>query len=142
MRYSALYQKWFTDTRHSFGQGSHVFAAALEAATLDDAFEKLQAEFMDQPTLSSVAASPALHTSLSVGDALLDEEGNFYIVASVGFEHVEPGNVEDRAEVALHMLRCGLIGTPGWHRLFREDGGVVVQRMLEQLQGERSLPGP
>jgi len=79
---------------------------------------------------------------MSVGDAFLDEEGNLYIVVSDGFENVEPSYVEYRAELALHMLRCGLTDTPGWHRLFREEGGAVARVMLEQLRQGCSVDVP
>jgi len=58
MRFFALYQRQFVGTQQPFAPGSHVFAAAVEAETLEHAFEKLQGEFMDEPTLSSSVPAP------------------------------------------------------------------------------------
>jgi hypothetical protein len=54
----------------------------------------------DQGPYNRVLFNPVCHTSLSVGDYIVDETGSGFAVTPVGFAGAKPDNLESRTELA------------------------------------------
>lgn len=69
------------DLRH------HTFVREVEAESLEDAFIKSQGEYWSPngEARDLIIEKGLDHTSASVGDVLVDEEGNRYLIESYGF---------------------------------------------------------
>ncbi len=88
-------------------------------------FAQFQAEVMTETRRCRVLGSFVCHTSMSVGDLLLDEARHLFAVTPVGFKRVRPDTLESYTELALHLLALGLEKTPGWCELFEQERGAT-----------------
>lgn len=142
MRYFALYQREFTGMPRALGANSHTFVDYTTAMDLEEVFAQFQAEVMTETRRCRVQLSPVLHTSMSVGDLLIDEAGHLFAVMPVGFKRVRLATLKSRTELALHLLALGLERTPGWVELFEQDaallGAAIAQRLRTDAYGTAS----
>lgn len=91
MRYLALYQTRFVGLPRPVTAGSHVFVTDIDAPDLEVAFFRLQGEFMAEEVAERVGNHPQVqHTSLSVGDILVDDTEAAFMVDVIGFRPVPP----------------------------------------------------
>ena len=72
-------------------QSSHVRVCEVRADSLDDAWLQMQAEHWSpsgeaRPLLERLGLS---HTSMSVGDVILDEDGTYWECLDLGWRRVE-----------------------------------------------------
>ncbi len=99
----------------------------------------IEVEVMTETRRCRVQCSFVRHTSMSVGDYLIDETGHLFAVMPVGFKQVRPDTVASRTELALHLLALGLEKTPGWRELFEHDpallGAAIVERLRTDAHG-------
>ena len=82
-------------------QSSHVRLCAVEADSLDDAWRQLQAEQWSpngeaRPLLERLGLS---HTSMSVGDLIQDEDGEYWECLDLGWRAVEDDTQGDNSHV-------------------------------------------
>ena len=137
MRYFALYQREFSGRPRTLTPDSHVFVDYTTADDLEEVFAQFQAEVMTETRLCRVQLSLARHTSMSVGDLLIDEAGRCFAVMPVGFQKLRIVTLETRTELALHLLALGLERTPGWRELFEQDAALLGAAIVEQLRKRR-----
>jgi len=78
-----------TITRESLAD-TRVEVATIQAAGPDDAFRKLQGEFMPREEAARIGPL-AGHTSMSVGDALEEEDGTIHVCQNIGWTTIPPG---------------------------------------------------
>lgn len=139
MRYFALYQREFTGMPRALGANSHTFVDYTTAMNLEEVFTQFQAEVMTETRRCRVQLSPVRHTSMSVGDLLIDEAGHLFAVMPVGFKRVRPVTLESRTELVLYLLAPGLERTPGWVELFEQDaallGAAIALRLRTDAHG-------
>ena len=83
-----------------------------------------------------VQLSPVRHTSMSVGDLLIDEAGHCFAVMPVGFQKVRIVTLEARTELALHLLVLNLERTPGWRELFDQDAALLAAAIAQRLRAD------
>ncbi len=142
MRYFALYQREFTGQPQLMKPDSHVLTDTTTADDLETVFAQFQAEVMTETRRARVAFAVARHTSMSVGDFVLDETGHCFAVMPVGFEKAVIVTLESRTELALQLLSLGLERTPGWAELFEQDpallGAAIVDRIRNDAYGTGS----
>ena len=137
MRYFALYQREFSGRPQTLAPDSHVFVDYTTADDLEEVFVQFQAEVMTETRLCRVQLSLARHTSMSVGDLLIDEAGRCFAVMPVGFQKLRSVTLETRTELALHLLALCLERTPGWRELFEQDAALLGAAIVEQLRKRR-----
>jgi hypothetical protein len=139
MRYFALYQREFSGRPQTLTPGSHVFVDYTTADDLEEVFAQFQGEVMTETRRCRILISPVRHTSMSVGDLLVDETGRCSAVMPVGFQKLRIVTLESRTELALHLLALGLERTPGWTALFEQDaallGAAIAQRLRSNAYG-------
>lgn len=136
MRYFALYQTQFTGMPRTPEADSHVFTDYTTADDLEEVFAQFQAEVMTEARLYRVALTRARHTSMSVGDFVVDETGHCFTVMPSGFKQTRMDTVESRTELALHLLSLGLERTPGWAELFEHDPAQLVAAIVNRLRND------
>jgi hypothetical protein len=124
MRYCALYQREFSGTSRPLERNSRVFVDYTSAEDLEEVFAQFQGEVMTETRRCWVQLSLACHTSMSVGNLVIDETGHCFAVIPVGFKRVRPDTLEARTELALHLLALGLERTSGWTELFKQDAAL------------------
>jgi hypothetical protein len=134
MRYFALYQLEFSGRPQTLTPDSHVFVDYTTADALEEAFAQFQGEVMTETRLCRVQLSLARHTSMSVGDLLIDEAGRCHAVMPVGFQKLRIVTLEPRTELALHLLALGLERTPGWTELFEQDAALLAAATHQRLR--------
>ena len=139
MRYFALYQREFTGIPRALATNSHTFVDYTTAMDLEEVFAQFQGEVMTETRRCRVQLSPVRHTSISVGDLLIDEAGHLFAVMPVGFKRVRPDTLGSRTELALHLLPLGLERTPRWVELFEQDaallGAAIALRLRTDAHG-------
>jgi hypothetical protein len=134
MRYFALYQLEFSGRPQTLTPDSHVFVDYTTADDLEEVFAQFQSEVMTETRRCRVQLSPVRHTSMSVGDLLIDETGRCFAVMPVGFQKVGIVTLEARTELALHLLALGLARTPGWTELFEQDAALLAAATYQRLR--------
>jgi hypothetical protein len=139
VRYFALYQREFTGMPKALEPDSHIFVDYTTATDLEEVFVQFQAEVMTETRLCRVRLSLVRHTSMSVGDLIIDETGHLFAVMPVGFKRAKLDTLESRTELALHLLALGMEKTPGWAELFEQDpallGAAIVGRLRKRRLG-------
>lgn len=138
MRYFALYQREFSGKPRILSPDSHVFVDFTSADDQEEVFAQFQGEAMDETRLSRVMLSPVRHTSMSVGDYLIDETGACFAVMPVGFRKAGDETFGTRTELALQLLTLGLEKTPGWNTLFDHDPARLCAAVVERLRNDPS----
>lgn len=134
MRYFALYQQEFSGRPQTLTPDSHVFVDCTTADDLEEVFAQFQAEMMTETRRCRMFGSCVRHTSMSMGDLLLDETGHLFAVTPVGFKRVRLDTLESRTELALHLLALGLEKTPGWCELFKQDAALLAAATYQRLR--------
>ncbi len=81
-----------------------------------------------------VLGSFVRHTSMSVGDLLIDEAGHCSAVMPVRFQKLRIVTLEARTELALHLLALRLERTPGWRELFEQDPALLAAAIAQRLR--------
>ncbi len=118
---------------------SHVFVDYTSANDLEEVFTQFQGEVMTETRRCRVHVSGVNHTSMSVGDFVIDETGHLFAVIPLGFKQARIYTLETRTELALHLLALGLESTPGWSELFEQDpallGAAIVRRLRSGAYG-------
>jgi hypothetical protein len=137
MRYFALYQLESSRQPRMLAPDSHVFVDHTTADDLEEVFAQFQAEVMTETRRCRVQLSAVRHTSMSVGDLLIDEAGRCFAVMPVGFQKLRTSTLEARTELALHLLALVLERTPGWRELFEQDAALLGAAIVEQLRKRR-----
>ena len=98
MRYDVWYMKpeWFREGilgGESKGSltSTHVFLKTVEAENLDQVFSKMQGENWSPngEARDLIIEKGLQHTSMSVGDVAVDEDGKVHIVQRSGFKQVD-----------------------------------------------------
>lgn len=127
MDYHAYYQKKPTFTSQTVTVDSHRYVATVSAPHPEAAFKALQANFMTRKVFKQVCAA-STHTSLSVGDALLGEDGRLYAVDPTGFFEQEPVTPRERFErFRLLLEHADLWGTRAWDALLEQGAADNVK---------------
>jgi hypothetical protein len=134
MRYFALYQREFSGRPRTLTPDSHIFIDYTTADDLEEVFAQFQSEVMTETRRCRVMISPVRHTSMSVGDLLIDEAGRCHAVMPVGFLKLGIVTLETRTELALHLLALGLERTPGWRELFEQDPALLAAAIAQRLR--------
>ncbi len=134
MRYFALYQREFSGRPRTLTPDSHVFVDTTIADDLEEVFAQFQSEVMTETRRCRILISPVRHTSMSVGDLLIDEAGHCSAVMPVGFQKLRIVTLEARTELALHLLSLGLERTPGWRELFEQDAALLAAAIAQRLR--------
>jgi hypothetical protein len=87
-RYLELISRRFK--RHRESGTTHVFVRELEANTKDDVFRMMQGEYWSpDPETRAKIERLGLHTSLSVGDVVEDEEGRCWLCMPFGWREID-----------------------------------------------------
>lgn len=115
---------------------SHVFVDYIAADDLEEVFTKFQAEVMTEMRTIRILTKNARHTSMSVGDYVIDETGYCFAVMPVGFKRAALGTLESCTELALHLLSLGLERTPGWSELFEQDSALLASAIIDRLRND------
>lgn len=136
MRYFALYQREFTGRPQLMKADSHVFTDYTTADDLGEVFAQFQAESMHETRRIRVALTATHHTSMSVGDFILDDAGRCFAVMPVGFIKAVITTLEFRTELALHLLSLGLERTPGWAELFEQDPALLGAAIADRIRND------
>lgn len=136
MRFFVLYQRSFTGVPQPLAADSHVFVDYTEADSLEEVFDQFQAEAMTEGRRCRLLLKPVCHTSMSVGDFVIDEGGSCFAVEPIGFNPVELDTLEARAELALHLLALGMEDTVGWDELFEHDPARLTIAIVERLRND------
>ncbi len=132
MRFYAYYQRGFTGRPQPFSLKTHVHAATLEAENLEEVFHKLQAEHLAPEDAAALRARGTQHTSMSVGDVVIDELGHAHQVMPIGFRQLDPETAEERFERLLVYLEVPeLVGTRAYDALLEMGDGHEVMARLE-----------
>lgn len=135
MHYFALYQTVFKGMARPLQVGSHALVGSLTAANLEEAYCDLQAESMCGVLAERIAANPSVaHTSASLGDILVPEDGCGFMVDLFGFKLLRLESSAGRAEYDLHLMSMRLERSPGWDALFREDAAAMTAVLVERLR--------
>ena len=136
MRYFALYQREFSGKPQTLEADSHVFVNYTSAGGLEEVFAEFQAEVMTEMRTIRILTENVRHTSMSVGDLVINETGHCFAVMPVGFERVALGTLESRTELALHLLSLSLERTPGWSGLFEQDPALLTAAVIDRLRND------
>jgi hypothetical protein len=136
MRYFALYQREFSGRPRTLTPDSHLFVDYTNADDLKKVFAQFQVEVMTETRRCRVQLSPVRHTSMSVGDLVIDEAGHLFGVMPVGFQKVSISTLETRTELALHLLALALERTPGWRELFEHDAALLGAAIVGRLRND------
>jgi hypothetical protein len=137
MRFYAYYQRRFTRCPQPFSLETHAHAATLEAKNPEEVFHRLQGENLTPQDAVALRACGAQHTSMSVGDVVIDELGHAHQVMPVGFRKLEPETTDERFERLLVYLEVPeLLGTRAYDALFEMGDGSEVMARLEVHEGE------
>ena len=66
---------------------THVYLRCIEADTMKEVFAKMQAEMWSPngEAIDLIEEKGLHHTSMSVGDVIVDEEGRVFMIESMGF---------------------------------------------------------
>lgn len=136
MRYFVLYQQVFSGLPRPLGADSHVFVDDTTAVDLEEVFAAFQAEAMTEARRCRVLCQNVQHLSMSVGDLAVGGDGRAHAVLPVGFGRLEPVEVSEKAELALHLASLGLTRTPGWQELFAGDPASPAAELVRHLRGE------
>lgn len=137
MHYFALYQTDFAGMPKPLSIGSHTLVGSVTADDLEEAYSDLQAESMCGVLAEQIAANLLVrHTSASVGDILVTEDGVGFMVDLTGFRPIKLESSAARAEYALHLMSMRLIGTKGWDALFTEDPAATTAVLVERLRDD------
>ncbi len=136
MRYYALYQREFSGTPRPLSPNSHTFVDYTTANDLEEVFAQFQAEGMTEKRSARVWFRLVKHTSMSVGDVVIDENGHAFMVLTMGFGAVELTNTLTRTELALHLLSLGLETTVGWRELFEHDPALLATAIVARLRND------
>ena len=115
---------------------SHVFVDYTTAEDPEKVFAQFQGEAMTEARRCRVLLTFVRHTSMSVGDVVIDEAGRCFTVMPIGFEKTDLSTLEPRIELALHLLSLGLEGTPGWRELFEQDAAQLAVAIVERLRND------
>ena len=115
---------------------SHVFVDYTTADDLEEVFAQFQGEAMTEARRCRVLLTFVRHTSMSVGDIVVDETGRCFTVMPVGFKRAKLDTLETRTELALHLLSLGLEGTPGWRELFEQDAALLAAAIVNRLRND------
>ena len=115
---------------------SHVFVDHTAADGLEEVFAEFQAEGMTEMRTIRIRTKNVRHTSVSVGDLVIDETGYCFAVMPVGFKRVALGTLESRTELALHLLSLGLGRTPGWSELFEQKPALLAFAVIDRLRND------
>lgn len=82
-----------------------------------------------------IAAYPSVaHTSASVGDIFVTEDGCGFMVDLFGFKPLRLESSAGRAEYALHLMSLRLTGMSGCNALFLEDAAATIAALVERLR--------
>ncbi len=87
MKFNVLYGKsWESGAKQEFVQ-----VREIEALDMDQAFMKMQAEIWSPngEARSLIKKLGLQHTSMSVGDVLQDEKGEYHLVQMFGFKKIK-----------------------------------------------------
>lgn len=134
MQYSALFQTPFVGMPRPLRQGSHAYTCEVEAEGLEAAFAELQGENMPEQLAWRIRANPLVqHTSLSVGDILIDKAGFAYMVDIIGFSKLELSKPAAAATLALHLSALGLRHTAGWDALVQQHAPSIIEVLADRL---------
>ncbi len=136
MRYYALYQRKFSVTPQPLSPNSHTFVDYTTAGSLEEVFAQFQAEGMTEERSARVWFRLVKHTSMSVGDVVIDDDGHAFMVLPVGFGEVELTSPLARTELALHLLSLGLESTVGWTELFEHDPALTTAAIVARLRND------
>lgn len=136
MRYFALYQKEFSGTPQTLQADSHVLVDYITADDLEEVFAQFQAEVMTETRRYRIALAFVRHTSMSVGDLIIDETGYCFAVMPIGFTKASLVTEASRTELALHLLSLGLERTPGWAELFEHDPALLAAAVIDRLRND------
>ena len=134
MRYFVLYQRKFSVTPQPLGVNSHTFVDYTSAANVEEVFTQFQGETMTETRYNRILLRFVKHTSMSVGDTVIDEDGHAFMVLPVGFGVAELPGLEARTELALHLLSLGLETTVGWTELFEHDPALLTAAIIARLR--------
>ena len=136
MRYFALYQREFSVVPQRLSADFDMFVDYTTAGDLEEVFAQFQGEVMTEARRCRVLFKFVRHTSMSVGDIVIDEAGSCFTVMHVGFEETDLSTLESRAGLALHLLSLGLEGTPGWTRLLEHDAALLTVTIVDRLRND------
>lgn len=136
MRYYVLYQCEFSVTPQPLSVNSHKFVDYTSATGVEEVFTQFQGETMTETRYTRILLRFVKHTSMSVGDVVIDDDGHAFMVLPVGFREVEPTNLVTRTELALHLLSLGLEATAGWTELFEHDPALLATAIVARLRND------
>ena len=136
MRFFVLYQRSFTGLPEPLTPDSHVFVDYTEADSLEEVFNQFQAEAMTEGRRCRLFLKPVRHTSMSVGDLVIDEGGSCFAVMPIGFDPIMLDTLEAQVELALHLLALGLEDTAGWDELFEHDPARLAAANARRLRND------
>jgi hypothetical protein len=134
MRYGVLYQREFTGRPQALEANSHTFVDTTTADDLEEVFAQFQAEVTTETRRYRIALAFVRHTSMLVGDLLIDETGHCFAVMLVGFQKLRIVTLATRTELALHLLALRLERTPGWRELFEQDAALLAAAIAQRLR--------
>lgn len=77
-----------------FNEGYYFLVAVVDTQDLSDAWHKTN--HVEKPWYSNEDVQTVMNEARSskVGDVMKDENGNYHIVASIGFTEIEPGKIK------------------------------------------------
>jgi len=108
VRYYVLYQSEFSVMPQPPNVNSHKFIDYTSANGVEEVFAQFQGETMTETRYTRIVLRFVKHTSMSVGDVVIDDGGHAFMVLPVGFGEVELSSPLARTELALHLLSLGL----------------------------------
>jgi len=136
LRYYALYQYELSVTPQPLHVNSHKFVDYITAGSLEKVFAQFQAEAMNDTRRTRILLRFVKHTSMSVGDVVIDDEGHAFMVLPMGFGEVDLATPEVCTELALHLLSLGLETTAGWRELFEHDPAALATAIVARLRND------
>ena len=136
MRYYALYQCELSVTPQPLSVNSHKFVDYTSAANLEEVFTQFQGETMTETRYTRILLKFVRHTSMSVGDVVISDDGRAFMVLAVGFGEVDLATPEARTELALHLLSLGLETTVGWTELFEHDPAALATAIVARFRND------
>ena len=116
------------------GPNSHVLVDYTSADDLEEVFSRSQSETMTEKRCCRIVSNPVQHTSMSVGDYLVDEDGSCCTVMPISFKRLEPEGVAVSTELALHLLALGLEASLGWTKLFTHEPTQLTFSIVQRLR--------
>ncbi len=136
MRYYALCQREFSVTPQPLSPNSHKYVDYTNANDLEEVFAQFQAEGVTEERSAQVWLRLVKHTSMSVGDVVIDDGGHAFMVLTVGFGEVDLTNPLARTELALHLLSLGLETTVAWTELFEHEPAALAAAIVARLRND------